>query len=99
MKVKINGYRLKFKKADAPLMLVWLSGLVHTLAAVEKHAMACLLSDVARGLEVAIPAVVYDAQYEDLKDTSYAYFYPSDLADLKAARRKVAAAIRLDAMP
>lgn len=99
MKVKINGYRLKFKKVDAPVMLVWLSGLVHTLAAVEKHASACLLSDLDRVLEVEIPAVAYDARDPDLMDTLYAGFSPSDLSALKAARRKVAAAVRLERMP
>jgi hypothetical protein len=94
MKLKINGYRLKFKKSASPQILCWLSGLVHTLAAVDKNATACLLSDLDHGLEVSIPDVA-KATNEDRMDARYACFYPSDLAALKKARRKVASFVQL----
>lgn len=98
MKVQIKGYRLKFKKANAAVALRWLSGLVHTLAAVNKNAEACLLTDSDSPLEVWIPELI-EARNADLESTRYATIYPSDLAELKAARRKVAAVVQLERMP
>lgn len=97
MKVKTESYKIKFKKQDAGSVLVWLSGLVHVLAQIEKQTGAALIQ-LDQPLEVAIPAVV-DAENADHETARYACFYTSDLPALKAARRKVAAAIRLDAMP
>lgn len=97
MKVKTNSYKIKFKKNDAGSVLVWLSGLVHVLAQIEKQAVAALII-MDQPLEVAIPAVV-DAENDDHETAWYACFYTSDLPALKAARRKVAAAVRLERMP
>lgn len=96
MKLKIGGCRLKFKKSNAGQVLTWLSGIVHTLAPLEKHASASLVVDPV--IEVSIPAVV-DAKNDDRETARYACFYTESLSDLKAARRKVAAAVRLERMP
>lgn len=93
MKIQIGGYRLKFKKADAAQVLVWLSGIVHTLAPMEKHASASLADNLF--LEVSIPAVV-KSKNDDGELSRHACFYPESLPDLKAARRNVAAIVRLD---
>lgn len=97
MKFKTNSYKVKFKKKDAETMLVWLSGLVHVLAQINKQFGPALIQ-FDQPLEVAIPAVA-EALNLDGEETRYAAFYTADLDDLKAARRKVAAAVRLERMP
>lgn len=97
MKVKTNSYKIKFKKKDADSMLIWLSGLVHVLAQIDKQ-MGPALIQLDPPLEVAIPAVA-EAVNLDHEETQHACFYPYDLPELKAARRKVAAAVRLERMP
>ena len=96
MKVKTNSYKIKFKKNDAPLILIWLSGIVHALAQIEKQTTTALIVP-DRPLEVMTPVV---AAVEDLDHDlcGDAAFYTSDLPALKAARRKVAAAVRLERM-
>ena len=97
MKVKTNSCKIKFKKKNADQILIWLSGLVHVLAQIEKQAGAALIIQ-DHPLEVATPAC---AEVEDLdRDLcGDAAFYTADLPALKAARRKVAAAVRLERMP
>lgn len=97
MKVKTNSYKIKFKKKDAETMLVWLSGLVHVLAQIEKQTGSALII-MDHPLEVSTPAC---ALVEDLDRANCldAAFYTADLDALKAARRKVAAIVRLERMP
>lgn len=96
MKVKINGIKFKFKKGFATDVLQWLSAVVHTLAALNQNAEASGACDLAPEFE--IPPC-----FEEVSDESQDYeaicFAVDDLADLKAARRKVAAAVRLERMP
>ena len=87
MKVKTNSYKIRFRKKNASQILSWLSGLVHTLAPMEKHADAALLTDAV--IEVTIPAVA-DVVDIDGNQVEYAGFYGHDLPALKNARRKVA---------
>lgn len=96
MKVKTESYKIKFKKKDADTMLIWLSGLVHVLAQIDKQTGPALIQ-LDQPLEVGFPAVA-EAVNLDGEETRYAAFYTADLDDLKAARRKVAAAVRLERM-
>lgn len=97
MKVKTNSYKIRFKKKNADQILIWLSGLVHVLSQIEKQTGTALII-MDHPLEVATPAI---AEVEDLDHDlcGDAAFYTSDLPALKAARRKVAAAVRLERMP
>jgi len=97
MRVKTNSYKIRFKKRDAETMLVWLSGLVHVLAQIEKQAGSALIIQ-DHPLEVATPACA-EVEDPDHLLCDDAAFYTADLPALKAARRKVAAAVRLERMP
>lgn len=96
MKVKTSSYKIKFKKKDAPMVLIWLSGIVHALAQIEKQTMTALIVP-DHPLQVMTPAIaeVEDIDYDLCGDAA---FFTADLPALKAARRKVAAAIRLERM-
>lgn len=97
MKVKTESYKIKFKKRDADQVLIWLSGLVHVLAQIEKQTGSALII-MNHPLEVSTPAcaVVEDLDHATCLDAA---FYTADLDALKAARRKVAAVVRLERMP
>lgn len=97
MKFKTNSYKVKFKRKDARQILIWLSGLVHTLAQIEKQTITALITP-DHPLEVMTPAVA-EVEDPDRNLCGDAAFYTSDLPELKAARRKVAAAVRLERMP
>ena len=95
MKVKTESYKIRFKKKNADQMLIWLSGLVHTLAPMEKNSDAALLTEAV--IEVTTPAVANVVDI-DRNEVEYAAFYSHDLPELKAARRRVAAAVRSERM-
>lgn len=95
MKFKIDGIKYKFKKANAQQVLIWLSGIVHTVAAAEKNQAASLRDAVP--LTFAVPAVVTATDCDI--ECSYVEIDGSDLPELKAARRKVAAVVRSERMP
>lgn len=91
MKIEFNGYRIKFKKANAKQVFEWLSALVHIVAAVsanhEKAGPSGCFDDCL------FPDFVTKVLNADNNEARYFCVYPENLPELKQARRKVAAVV------